>query len=169
MRCRTKSEPGGDISKPRPFPPLSANQTQESKLTFFLAFRLFKSLQLQFAIGHFNLADKLHRPGRQRDDVSHQQKMSETAVSFAKDFLAGGIAAAISKTAVAPIERVKLLLQVSGLQSFLLCQLTTQLSSRSTDQKHALSVIFPLVSECRVDRGGVMCNNVAFVRVGCLL
>lgn len=38
--------------------------------------------------------------------------MTEQAVSFAKDFLAGGIAAAISKTAVAPIERVKLLLQV---------------------------------------------------------
>lgn len=38
--------------------------------------------------------------------------MSEQAISFAKDFLAGGIAAAISKTAVAPIERVKLLLQV---------------------------------------------------------
>ncbi|KAK2911328.1 hypothetical protein Q8A67_003461 [Cirrhinus molitorella] len=38
--------------------------------------------------------------------------MSETAISFAKDFLAGGIAAAISETAVAPIERVKLLLQV---------------------------------------------------------
>lgn len=33
-------------------------------------------------------------------------------VSFAKDFIAGGVAAAISKTAVAPIERVKLLLQV---------------------------------------------------------
>jgi len=33
-------------------------------------------------------------------------------VSFAKDFIAGGISAAISKTAVAPIERVKLLLQV---------------------------------------------------------
>jgi len=33
-------------------------------------------------------------------------------VSFMKDFLAGGISAAISKTAVAPIERVKLLLQV---------------------------------------------------------
>jgi len=32
--------------------------------------------------------------------------------SFMKDFLAGGIAAAVSKTAVAPIERVKLLLQV---------------------------------------------------------
>lgn len=33
-------------------------------------------------------------------------------MSFAKDFIAGGVAAAISKTAVAPIERVKLLLQV---------------------------------------------------------
>ncbi|XP_035454457.1 ADP,ATP carrier protein [Spodoptera frugiperda] len=33
-------------------------------------------------------------------------------VAFAKDFLAGGISAAVSKTAVAPIERVKLLLQV---------------------------------------------------------
>jgi solute carrier family 25 (adenine nucleotide translocator) protein 4/5/6/31 len=31
--------------------------------------------------------------------------------SFVKDFLTGGVAAAISKTAVAPIERVKLLLQ----------------------------------------------------------
>jgi len=38
--------------------------------------------------------------------------MTETALSFAKDFLAGGISAAICKTAVAPIERVKLLLQV---------------------------------------------------------
>lgn len=31
---------------------------------------------------------------------------------FAKDFFAGGISAAVSKTAVAPIERVKLILQV---------------------------------------------------------
>uniref|UniRef100_A0A8B9QS97 ADP/ATP translocase n=1 Tax=Anas platyrhynchos TaxID=8839 RepID=A0A8B9QS97_ANAPL len=38
--------------------------------------------------------------------------MAEQAISFLKDFLAGGVAAAISKTAVAPIERVKLLLQV---------------------------------------------------------
>uniref|UniRef100_A0A2K5CZ48 ADP/ATP translocase n=1 Tax=Aotus nancymaae TaxID=37293 RepID=A0A2K5CZ48_AOTNA len=38
--------------------------------------------------------------------------MTEQAISFAKDFLARGIAAAISKTAVAPIERVKLLRQV---------------------------------------------------------
>lgn len=34
--------------------------------------------------------------------------------SFAKDLLAGGVAAAVSKTAVAPIERVKLLLQVQA-------------------------------------------------------
>lgn len=32
--------------------------------------------------------------------------------SFAVDFLVGGVSAAVSKTAVAPIERVKLLLQV---------------------------------------------------------
>ncbi|KAG3290519.1 SLC25A5-like [Ictidomys tridecemlineatus] len=38
--------------------------------------------------------------------------MTDAAVSFAKDFLAGGVAAAISKTGVVPIERVKLLLQV---------------------------------------------------------
>ncbi|XP_062430931.1 ADP/ATP translocase 4 [Rhea pennata] len=35
-------------------------------------------------------------------------------ISFGKDLLAGGVAAAISKTAVAPIERVKLLLQVQA-------------------------------------------------------
>ncbi|KAL7742515.1 hypothetical protein ACLKA6_013320 [Drosophila palustris] len=34
------------------------------------------------------------------------------AIGFVKDFAAGGISAAVSKTAVAPIERVKLLLQV---------------------------------------------------------
>jgi solute carrier family 25 (adenine nucleotide translocator) protein 4/5/6/31 len=34
------------------------------------------------------------------------------AISFAQDFVAGGVSAAVSKTAVAPIERVKLLLQV---------------------------------------------------------
>jgi solute carrier family 25 (adenine nucleotide translocator) protein 4/5/6/31 len=32
--------------------------------------------------------------------------------NFARDFLVGGISAAVSKTVVAPIERVKLLLQV---------------------------------------------------------
>uniref|UniRef100_A0A2K5N8T3 ADP/ATP translocase n=1 Tax=Cercocebus atys TaxID=9531 RepID=A0A2K5N8T3_CERAT len=38
--------------------------------------------------------------------------MTDAAVSFAKDFLAGGVAAAMSKMAVAPTEQVKLLLQV---------------------------------------------------------
>ena len=41
----------------------------------------------------------------------YSSKMTD-ASAFAKDFLAGGISAAVSKTAVAPIERVKLLLQV---------------------------------------------------------
>lgn len=44
---------------------------------------------------------------------THTGTMSEGVISFLKDFLAGGVAAAISKTAVAPIERVKLLLQVT--------------------------------------------------------
>ncbi|XP_032410697.1 ADP/ATP translocase 2-like [Xiphophorus hellerii] len=39
-------------------------------------------------------------------------KMANEVSSFAKDFLAGGLAAAITETAVAPIERVKLLLQI---------------------------------------------------------
>lgn len=43
--------------------------------------------------------------------------MSEKAdkgdlISFLKDFMAGGVSAAVAKTAVAPIERVKLLLQI---------------------------------------------------------
>lgn len=37
---------------------------------------------------------------------------TDQAVNFGKDLLAGGISAAVSKTAVAPIERIKLLLQV---------------------------------------------------------
>lgn len=42
----------------------------------------------------------------------------EVVKSFVIDLAAGGIAAAISKTAVAPIERVKLLLQVRFCQNF---------------------------------------------------
>eukprot|EP00357_Protocruzia_adherens_P036053 CAMPEP_0115021782 /NCGR_PEP_ID=MMETSP0216-20121206/31112_1 /TAXON_ID=223996 /ORGANISM="Protocruzia adherens, Strain Boccale" /LENGTH=304 /DNA_ID=CAMNT_0002394245 /DNA_START=38 /DNA_END=952 /DNA_ORIENTATION=- len=46
------------------------------------------------------------------------KKQSHTgATSFLKDFLAGGVAAAVSKTAVAPIERVKLLLQVQDVST----------------------------------------------------
>ncbi|CAG9763196.1 unnamed protein product [Ceutorhynchus assimilis] len=37
---------------------------------------------------------------------------TEQTVHFLKDFMAGGVSAAVAKTAVAPIERVKLLLQV---------------------------------------------------------
>lgn len=41
-----------------------------------------------------------------------ESKKDTSALGFIKDFTAGGVAAAVSKTAVAPIERVKLLLQV---------------------------------------------------------
>lgn len=41
-------------------------------------------------------------------------KKPQDPYGFAKDFLAGGISAAVSKTAVAPIERVKLILQVQA-------------------------------------------------------
>ncbi len=45
-----------------------------------------------------------------------QEKVSNfDAKKFAVDLATGGVAAAISKTAVAPIERVKLLLQVAHL------------------------------------------------------
>jgi len=40
--------------------------------------------------------------------------MSNDPLSFFKDFMAGGVSAAVSKTVVAPIERVKLLLQVQA-------------------------------------------------------
>lgn len=39
-------------------------------------------------------------------------KKVEKKASFMKNFLVGGFSAAVSKTLVAPIERVKLLLQV---------------------------------------------------------
>ena len=44
--------------------------------------------------------------------MAEKKKSGFDPMSFAQDFIAGGIAAAVSKTAVAPIERVKLLLQV---------------------------------------------------------
>jgi len=45
---------------------------------------------------------------------SSRQEKKITPATFALDFLLGGVSAAISKTAVAPIERVKLLLQVQA-------------------------------------------------------
>jgi len=41
----------------------------------------------------------------------HRKSAAEQAQSFAIDFLMGGVSAAVSKTAAAPIERVKLLIQ----------------------------------------------------------
>jgi solute carrier family 25 (adenine nucleotide translocator) protein 4/5/6/31 len=38
---------------------------------------------------------------------------------FVLDFVAGGISAAVSKTVVAPLERVKLLLQIQDAQKFI--------------------------------------------------
>ena len=106
---------GGGCSAPNLAPRLT-NEEPESWFTFFLALSLFKSPDLAIALCHFYYAYKASPP-TDRAPRTHggwqHLKMNETAVSFAKDFLAGGIAAAISKTAVAPIERVKLLLQVS--------------------------------------------------------
>eukprot|EP00357_Protocruzia_adherens_P004354 CAMPEP_0114978454 /NCGR_PEP_ID=MMETSP0216-20121206/3815_1 /TAXON_ID=223996 /ORGANISM="Protocruzia adherens, Strain Boccale" /LENGTH=303 /DNA_ID=CAMNT_0002339651 /DNA_START=689 /DNA_END=1600 /DNA_ORIENTATION=+ len=46
--------------------------------------------------------------------MSDKKPQQSKAVKFLKDFAAGGVSAAISKTAVAPIERVKILLQVQA-------------------------------------------------------
>ncbi|PWA29381.1 hypothetical protein CCH79_00013985 [Gambusia affinis] len=78
------------------------------------------ALDLNFDLGYFfslvrfleDLGPSLEQPSREGDCPRNQPAMSDAVISFMKDFLAGGIAAAISKTAVAPIERVKLLLQV---------------------------------------------------------
>jgi len=50
----------------------------------------------------------------QSPSVAAIMRKSFDPVAFMKDFLAGGIAAGVSKTIVAPIERVKLLLQVQA-------------------------------------------------------
>lgn len=46
-----------------------------------------------------------------KEKKKKEEKGHETS-AFMKDFIAGGVSAAVSKTAVAPIERVKLILQV---------------------------------------------------------
>jgi len=53
------------------------------------------------------------RPGELQTYTAAMGKAFDP-MSFAQDFIAGGISAAVSKTAVAPIERVKLLLQVQA-------------------------------------------------------
>ena len=52
-------------------------------------------------------------PPKKKSEKKVEKRLFD-ASSFGKDLLAGGIAAAVSKTAVAPIERVKLLLQVQA-------------------------------------------------------
>jgi len=46
--------------------------------------------------------------------MAQPQKKEISPMTFALDFMLGGVSAAVSKTAVAPIERVKLLLQVQA-------------------------------------------------------
>lgn len=55
--------------------------------------------------------------------------------SFLKDFLAGGISAAVAKTSVAPIERVKLLLQVQAASK----QISKENAYKGKVKKSALS------------------------------
>lgn len=62
--------------------------------------------------GHSRRVERPHRSTQHTSTSSKMPSGIADPLSFLKDFLAGGISAAISKTAVAPIERVKLLLQV---------------------------------------------------------
>jgi len=55
--------------------------------------------------------------GGKKETHHHNQPPKDPLVIFATNFLAGGVAAGISKTIVAPIERVKLLLQVQDASS----------------------------------------------------
>ena len=59
-------------------------------------------------------------------------------LSFAKDFIAGGVSAAVSKTAVAPIERVKLLLQVQHASK----QITADKQYKGKDGRPIFSLLF---------------------------
>lgn len=46
-----------------------------------------------------------------KEKGAKEGKSADTS-AFLKDFIAGGVSAAVSKTAMAPMERVKLILQV---------------------------------------------------------
>ncbi len=74
------------------------------KFSFLFQVELSVS-SVQFVLGVTEKSDN-------SDKMSSSKKSDP--MSFAKDFLAGGVSAAISKTAVAPIERVKLILQVQA-------------------------------------------------------
>lgn len=62
--------------------------------------------------------------------------MPADASGFLKDFLAGGISAAVAKTSVAPIERVKLLLQVQAASK----QISKENAYKGKVKKSALSL-----------------------------
>uniref|UniRef100_A0A1I7XG80 ADP/ATP translocase n=1 Tax=Heterorhabditis bacteriophora TaxID=37862 RepID=A0A1I7XG80_HETBA len=49
----------------------------------------------------------------------HQGLVKEDALKFTKDFLAGASAAVVAKTVIAPVERVKLILQLQSAQTTL--------------------------------------------------
>ena len=59
-----------------------------------------------------DVASRAHPVSRLAFAANKMSGKTADPLSFAKDFIAGGVSAAVSKTAVAPIERVKLLLQV---------------------------------------------------------
>ncbi len=81
---------------------------------------------------------------------------SSPAIKFAADLMAGGVAGAISKTAVAPIERVKLLLQTQvtrRLQSSpCSLALTMSASNESLMQLEFTSPFCTAWPACKMDR-----------------
>lgn len=64
-------------------------------------FLLDPTPRLEFALDLNNLLSQMSQQQAKKNDLS----------SFVLDFLMGGVSAAVSKTAAAPIERVKLLIQ----------------------------------------------------------
>ncbi|XP_014255125.1 ADP/ATP translocase 1-like isoform X2 [Cimex lectularius] len=55
-------------------------------------------------------------PATHKDDTNHKNLYSKTDI-FLVNFVSSGLAAALSKTATAPLERVKLILQTGALKS----------------------------------------------------
>lgn len=96
------------------------SESRAASSRFLSRSSLLKSTDFEIGLGHFHSTYRTPAvPSSGRAGSWQNLKMTDQAISFAKDFLAGGTAAAISKTAVAPIERVKLLLQVSSYSSSL--------------------------------------------------
>uniref|UniRef100_A0A7N0TWY2 ADP/ATP translocase n=1 Tax=Kalanchoe fedtschenkoi TaxID=63787 RepID=A0A7N0TWY2_KALFE len=93
---------------------LSSSLSQEGQ-TRFETYQRPASFQKQFAYGNYSNAG-LHYAGLSgtstyTSSIFVQAPSEEGFVGFATDFLIGGVSAAVSKTAAAPIERVKLVIQ----------------------------------------------------------